>query len=151
MTAASIKTGRLNAFSENRQGFTLIELMIVMTIIGILVAVAAPNYQWALIRAREAVLRENLYSIRSAIDQFYADQGKYPETLADLVNKRYLHTIPRDPFTSKDNTWIIITPPADTPVGMFQGTSLSTAQSLVYDLQSGSNLIGSDGRPYREW
>ena len=84
---------------HNRSGFTLIELMIVMTIIGILAAISVPNYQWGVIRAREAVLRENLYALRSGIDQHYADQGRYPETIQALVDKKYLRGLPKDPFT----------------------------------------------------
>jgi general secretion pathway protein G len=126
----------------NRSGFSLIELMIVMSIVGILAAISVPNYRWGLIKANEAVLRENLYTFRSTIDQFYADQGKFPESLQELKVKNYLREIPKDPFTGSSDTWITIAPSSSPDGGKVEGS--------VYDVRSGSNLIGSKG-PYNEW
>lgn len=127
----------------NRSGFTLIELMIVMTIVGILAAVSVPNYRWGLIKANEAVLKENLYTFRTTIDQFYADQGKYPDSLADLKEKGYLREIPKDPFTKSSDTWITVAPASSAEGDVPQGS--------VYDVHSGSDLIGLDKVPYNEW
>nr|WP_281415129.1 prepilin-type N-terminal cleavage/methylation domain-containing protein [Geobacter hydrogenophilus] len=129
------------------KGFTLVELMIVVTIIGILATIAVPSYKWSLIKAREAVLRENLYSIRSSIDQFYADQGKYPDSLQDLVDKKYIHGLPTDPFTRKADSWETIAPPEPTA----EAASGKVDTGNVYDVHSGSDLVGTDGKPYKEW
>lgn len=132
---------------RNRKGFTLIELMIVVTIIGILAAIAVPNYKWGLIRAREAVLQENLYTMRSAIDQYFADQGKYPDSLDELAEKRYLKSIPYDPFTGKNDTWVVVEPIE--PTG-----DILTAEEVkgnVADVHSGSDLVSSKGTPYKDW
>ncbi len=127
----------------NRSGFTLIELMIVMSVVGILAAISAPNYRWGLIKANETVLKENLYTFRSTIDQFYADQGKFPESLQDLVEKRYLRDIPKDPFTGVKESWVVIAPAAPADGSKVEGS--------VYDVHSGSNLVGSNKVPYNEW
>jgi general secretion pathway protein G len=128
---------------RDSRGFTLIELMIVVSIIGILASLAVPNYQWGLIRAREAVLRESLYNFRTTIDQFYADQGKYPDSLQEITDKKYLRDIPVDPFTKTKDSWVVVPPP--------QPTDGSEVKGAVYDVHSGSDLIGSNEVPYNEW
>src|SRR5512142_2929249 len=127
----------------NSKGFTLIELMIVLAIMGILITIAAPNLKVSLIRAREAVLKEDLFQMREAIDQYYADNGKYPETLKDLINtqdrtRSYLRDIPKDPFTGSDD-WITVAPEGQ------------DAEDGVFDVHSASPLVAVDGTTYNSW
>jgi len=123
------------------RGFTLLELMIVMAIMGILITIAQPSLKQSLVRAREAVLREDLYQIRDALDQYYADNGKYPGQLADLVNqsdktKSYLRDVPKDPFTGAAD-WITV--------------SYEAEEGGVFDVHSASPLVGTDGTAYNTW
>ncbi len=128
---------------RNNRGFTLIELLIVMTIIGILASIAAPNYQRSVIKAREAVLMEDLYQLRRAIDAYFVDHAKYPESLDSLIESKYLRDIPRDPFTGAQDTWELVAP---TPTAEGE-----LAEGGVEDVHSGSDLMGLNGIPYREW
>lgn len=129
--------------SQQMRGFTLIELLIVMTIIGILAAISVPSYQRSVIRSRETVLAEDLFQLRHAIDAYYADNACYPESLEDLVNKRYLRGIPVDPFTRSAESWEIVPPEP--------GEEGEAPCGSLFDVHSGSDLVGLDGRPYAEW
>jgi len=101
---------------RKKLGFTLVELMVVLTVIALLLSVVVPDYVGRMKRAEETVLQENLAVMRDALDKHYADAGKYPATLEELVSKRYLRSIPRDPFTQKADTWVAV-PPADPKSG----------------------------------
>ncbi len=118
------------------RGFTLVELLVVLAIIATLLALAAPRYFQHVERSKEAVLRENLATMRDAIDQYHADTGRWPESLAALVDKRYLRAVPVDPVTERNDTWIEV-PPSE--------------GGGVQDVRSGAEGTGLDGTPYADW
>lgn len=126
-----------------QRGFTLIELMVVMAIISVLLAIALPIYQKSIIRAKESVLRNNLFTLRSMIDEYTIDKQKAPETLQDLVSQGYLRQVPQDPITASDQTWKLIM--EDTPIGG------SNNPPGIFDVRSGSDKTGLDGTPYADW
>ncbi|HTW81190.1 MAG TPA: type II secretion system protein [Terracidiphilus sp.] len=131
---------------QNRQqsaGFTLIELLIVMTIIGILAVVAIPRFTSSIQAAREAVLREDLHTMRDAIDSYTMDKQKAPQSLDDLVQNGYLREIPIDPMTHTKDSWV-----TDTSDAMF---SIDQTEPGIDDIHSGSDETGSDGQPYSSW
>jgi len=122
-----------------RSGFTLIELIVVLAILATLLTLAVPRYFASVERSKEAVLKQNLSTLRDALDQFHSDTGKYPETLDELVSRRYLRKPPLDPITESATTWVIVSPPAD---------SKSTG---IYDVKSGASGNASDGSAYADW
>lgn len=122
---------------SGRRGFTLIELLIVLAIIGVLLMLAVPRYFHSLDRSKEAVLKENLHQMREAIQQYYADKGKYPEKLETLADERYLRKVPVDPVTERSDTWVVV-PRED------------TSQGGVYDVHSGAPGNDEDGKPYKD-
>lgn len=121
---------------EYEKGFTLVELMIVVSIMGILATIAAPSYQSSLIRAKETVLRQDLFTLRELLDHHRADQGKYPPSLDGLVSAGYLRAIPKDPFTNSSRSWQEINEPTE---------------GGIFDVYSGSDLVGINGTPYNKW
>jgi general secretion pathway protein G len=133
---ASRKPGRSGA-----SGFTLLEMIVVITILGVLLSIALPNYRNSIVQAKEAVLRENLYRLRDLIDQYQSDKGKYPETLETLVTDGYVRKIPVDPISGEP--WTEIPPENDTESG--------EALTGVYEVKSASTQVGLNGVPYNEW
>jgi general secretion pathway protein G len=132
-----VKTG------NGQRGFTLIELLIVVTLVIVLAGIGLSTYSTSVQRAKEAVLRENLFKLRDSIDQFYADKGTYPPELSALVTEGYMRQIPRDPFTESADTWqIVMAEPDPTNPNAVPG---------VYDVKSGAEGVGLDGTPYSEW
>jgi len=124
-------------------GFTLVELMIVMTIIGLLSAIAIPSYIRSVQKAKEAVLKEDLHTLRMAIDSYTVDKEKAPQGLDDLVQAGYLKTLPIDPMTSRNDTWI--TSMSDTL------TDINETQGGIDDVHSGSQGLSSEGTTYNTW
>ncbi len=124
--------------SNNHKGFTLIELLAVMVIIALLLTIAAPKYFGSVDRSRESILRQDLATMREALDKYYGDTGQYPDSLEDLTKKKYLRSIPRDPITDSDTTWLIIAPTND-------------AKGAIYDVKSGAAGNGADGTAYADW
>jgi general secretion pathway protein G len=122
---------------SGKRGFTLIELLVVLAIIGVLLMIAAPRYFSQIDRSKEVVLSQNLHLMREAIQQYYADKGKYPDKLESLVTGRYLREMPLDPVTERADTWIVLPPP-------------DAGQSGVYDVKSGAPGSGKDGTPYKD-
>lgn len=121
-----------------KAGFTLIELLVVMAVIALLLSLATPRYFGSVEKSREAVLRENLYLMREALDKYYGDNGAYPDTLDTLVSRRYLRNVPLDPVTGESTTWVTV--PPDDP-----------AKGGVFDVKSGAPGMARDGSEYKDW
>ena len=128
---------------QGARGFTMIEVLVVLTLIVILASLAMVQYRNSIRRAEEAVLKENLFRMRDAIDQYYADKTKYPSALEDLVSEGYIREVPTDPMTKSKDTWQ--TTPAEPDAN-------NPASSVgIYDVKSGSDLTALDGTKYSEW
>jgi general secretion pathway protein G len=127
-----------------RRGFTLIEMMIVMTIISILVSIAVPMYQKAILRAKESLLRNNLFTLRTMIDEYTVDKQKAPQALQDLVGEGYLRDVPMDPMTGSNSTWKVIMEDAT--------AAIDQKEPGIFDVRSGSDATSPlDGTSYAEW
>jgi general secretion pathway protein G len=138
MTGTENQFGKPIFTAAKHAGFTLIELLVVMAILALLLTLATPRYFNHIEKSKEVVLRQNLVSVRDAIDKYYSDTGKYPETLGDLVTKKYLRRIAFDPITDSAATWIIV-PPEQADKGG------------VYDIRSGAPGKARDGSVFKEW
>jgi general secretion pathway protein G len=123
---------------EKKSGFTLIELLVVLAVIATLLTIAVPRYFSSLEESREAVLQQNLALLRETLDKYYGDKGKYPDALDELVNSKYLRSVPVDPMTDSNATWVSV--PSDQP-----------EMGGVYDVKSGAQGIARDGSEYRNW
>lgn len=136
-------SSRPGEFRRGVGGFTLIELLVVVSIIVILASLGMAQYGNAVTRTREATLKEDLFRMRDAIDQYYADKGQYPPSLETLVADGYLRAVPKDPFTNSADTWQQVPSEPD--------PNNPTAQTGIYDIKSGSDATAIDGTPYAEW
>ncbi len=123
---------------SRKRGFTLIELLVVMSIIALLLALALPRYFGHIDKSREVILKQDLAVMRDAIDKFQGDKGRYPESLEELVETRYLRAIPIDPITEAPNAWVTVPPPAD-------------EAGAVYDVKSSAPGTAKDGTAFSEW
>ncbi len=119
-------------------GFTIIELLVVLAAMALLLSIAAPTYLQHLDNARDVTLKQNLRHVREAIDQFHADQGRYPANLAELAAKRYLRAVPVDPVTERSDSWVVVAP-------------AKPAAGALYDLRSGAPGKARDGTAYASW
>jgi len=136
--------GNQGAITNRRRfGFTLIELMIVMAITAVLMAIAVPIYTRSIQRAKESVLKNNLFSLRTVIDEYTYDKQKAPQTLQDLVSDGYLRQVPMDPITGSNDSWKLIMEDAT--------NTANQSQPGIFDVRSGSDLTSLEGTPYSEW
>jgi general secretion pathway protein G len=141
--ARTIPTGKRRRSVLVRAGFTLIELMIVMAIVVTLMAIAVPYYQKTLLRAKESVLKSDLFTMRQMIDEYSFDKQKAPQTLEELVSDGYLREVPKDPITGNNQSWkVIMEDPSQ---------SVNNTEPGIWDVRSGSDKTSLDGTPYADW
>jgi general secretion pathway protein G len=138
---------------HGERGFTLLEMIIVVAMIGILAAIAMPKLVDMPKRAKEAVLKTNLHTLREVIDQFYGDKGRYPASLDELVEAKYLRQVPVDPFTQQSSTWVLVYEEEDEEgeVGPPPEPEDEALGPGVIDIHSGSGLVALSGTPYADW
>lgn len=137
--------------SRSRSGFTLLELIIVVAVIGILATIAMPALKDVPRRAAEAVLKSDLRTFRDVIDQFHGDKGHYPATLDALVEAGYLRAIPRDPITKSTDTWLVVYEEFDLEEQPAETDLPEDLQPGIIDVHSGSQLLSLHGSPYSGW
>ena len=125
-------------YKKNSRGFTLIELMVVMTVIALLISIAVPSYFNSVEKAKEATLKQSLSVMRVAIDKFYGDNDRYPASISELVTKKYIRAVPVDPISESTDTWVTQSPSLDTT-------------GAVFDIKSGAPGTAKDGTAYAEW
>lgn len=149
--ARSILIGRavwMRRRKPRTSGFSLIELLVVISVVVVLIAIAVPAYQRSIVHTRETALREDLFNIREAISRYGEENEEPPQSLDDLVSKGYLASLPIDPMTNSRQTWKpVSSQTSDDPVSAGEADT----PSGVVDVHSGSDLVGSDGKPYSEW
>ena len=128
---------------SGKRGFTLIELMVVMAVISVLVSIAVPYYQKSILRSKETVLRNNLFTLRTVIDEYTYDKQKAPQQLDELVREGYLRAIPMDPIVGNNTSWKIVMEDA--------GSSVNQNEPGIFDVKSSSDKTSLDGTPYSDW
>jgi len=136
-----MNTDLIKRFKQNNhksKGFTLVELLVVLAILALLLTLAVPKYFTSIERAKDAALKHDLNTLRESIDKFYADTGRYPKTLEDLVERKYIRKLPVDPITGTSETWIFT--PAELPL-----------EGDIYDIHSGATGVAKDGSRYADW
>ena len=143
MQNGSPVTGRARRAMKRLRGFTFVELMVVITIMVILITMAIPIYNRSIIRAKESVLKNNLFTLRTQIDNYSADKAKAPQNLQDLVTEGYLQKVPVDPITGNNQSWRIVMEDAS--------QSISQSEPGIFDVHSGSDKMSLDGTAYAEW
>jgi general secretion pathway protein G len=135
--------GRARRAMKRLRGFTFVELMVVITIMVILITMAIPIYNRSIFRAKESVLKNNLFTLRTVIDNYSYDKGKAPQSLQDLVTEGYLQKLPVDPMTGNNQGWRTVMEDAS--------QSISQSEPGIFDVHSGSDKMGLDGTAYSEW